>query len=56
MLVASHLEPWRDSAPAERLDALNGLTACPTHDVAFDTGLLTVDGGPRIHAAGQPVS
>ncbi|MBF5032973.1 HNH endonuclease [Micromonospora sp. ANENR4] len=49
MLVASHIKPWRTSTPAERLDARNGLTACPTHDVAFDTGLMTVNGGLRIH-------
>jgi putative restriction endonuclease len=49
MLVASHIKPWRVSTPRERLDATNGLTACPTHDVAFDTGLITVNGGLRIH-------
>ncbi|MGW5666678.1 HNH endonuclease [Micromonospora sp. NPDC003776] len=49
MLIASHIKPWRASTPAERLDARNGLTACPTHDVAFDTGLMTVNGGLRIH-------
>ncbi|BCJ77344.1 hypothetical protein CS0771_68880 [Catellatospora sp. IY07-71] len=49
MLVASHIKPWRVSTPLERLDAANGLTACPTHDVAFDTGLITVNGGLRIH-------
>lgn len=49
MLVASHIKPWRTSAPAERLDVRNGLAACPSHDVAFDTGLLTVNGGLRIH-------
>ncbi|MEV0805318.1 HNH endonuclease [Micromonospora sp. NPDC050200] len=49
MLVASHIKPWRASTHAERLDARNGLTACPTHDVAFDTGLITVNGGLRIH-------
>jgi putative restriction endonuclease len=49
MLVASHIKPWRVSTSAERLDVQNGLTACPTHDVAFDTGLLTVNGGLRIH-------
>ncbi|WP_237658188.1 HNH endonuclease [Rhodococcus ruber] len=42
LLTASHIKPWRDSTNKERLDHLNGLTACPTHDVAFDTGLLTV--------------
>lgn len=51
MLVASHIKPWRDCTPIERLDARNGLTACPTHDVAFDTGLMTVNGGLRIHVA-----
>jgi putative restriction endonuclease len=49
MLVASHIKPWRTSTPTERLDAQNGLTACPTHDVAFDTGLMTVNGGLLIH-------
>ena len=53
MLVASHIKPWRVSTSAERLDARNGLTACPTHDVAFDTGLLTVNGGLRIHVVPQ---
>jgi len=53
MLVASHIKPWRTSLPAERLDARNGLTACPTHAVAFDTGLLMVNGGLRIHLAAE---
>ncbi|MEE2061511.1 HNH endonuclease [Rhodococcus artemisiae] len=44
MLTASHIKPWRDSTNKERLDHLNGLTACPTHDVAFDTGLISVAG------------
>lgn len=26
---ASHIKPWRDSTSKERLDHLNGLTACP---------------------------
>lgn len=42
LLVASHIKPWRESTGPERLDVRNGLAACPTHDVAFDTGLLTV--------------
>ncbi|HTU76613.1 MAG TPA: HNH endonuclease [Trebonia sp.] len=42
MLLAGHIKPWRDSTPVERLDTRNGLAACPAHDVAFDTGLLTV--------------
>jgi len=42
MLVASHIKPWRESSNRERLDISNGLCACPTHDVAFDTGLISV--------------
>jgi len=51
MLLAGHIKPWRDSTPNERLDPRNGLAACPAHDVAFDTGMLTVNGGLRIHVA-----
>jgi len=51
MLLAGHIKPWKDSSPTERLDLRNGLAACPSHDVAFDTGLLTVNGGLRIHIA-----
>lgn len=53
MLLAGHIKPWKDSTSAERLDSRNGLAACPAHDVAFDTGLLTVNGGLRIHVARQ---
>ena len=49
MLLAGHIKPWKDSTPSERLDPRNGLAACPAHDVAFDTGLITVNGGLRIH-------
>jgi putative restriction endonuclease len=51
MLLAGHIKPWKDSSPGERLDPRNGLAACPAHDVAFDTGLLSVNGGLRIHVA-----
>ena len=51
MLLAGHIKPWKDSTPTERLDPCNGLAACPAHDVAFDTGMLTVNGGLRIHLA-----
>jgi putative restriction endonuclease len=51
MLVAGHIKPWKDSTPSERLDPRNGLAACPAHDVAFDSGLLTVNGGLHIHVA-----
>ena len=42
LLIASHIKPWRDSADTERLDHRNGVAACPTHDRAFDVGLLTL--------------
>jgi putative restriction endonuclease len=51
MLLAGHIKPWKDSTPSERLDHLNGIAACPAHDVAFDTGMLTVNGDLRIHIA-----
>jgi putative restriction endonuclease len=51
MLLAGHIKPWRDSSAAERLDPRNGLAACPSHDVAFDTGMLTVSPDLKIHIA-----
>ena len=52
LLVASHVKPWAACAnDRERLDPRNGIAACPTHDRAFDGGLLTVNGGLRIHRA-----
>jgi putative restriction endonuclease len=51
MLLAGHIKPWRDSSHRERLDLANGLAACPSHDVGFDTGLLTVEDDLRITLA-----
>lgn len=51
LLVASHIKPWRDSSSKERGDVRNGIAACPSHDAAFDTGLLTVTTDGRIHSA-----
>ncbi|MHB1844819.1 MAG: HNH endonuclease [Deltaproteobacteria bacterium] len=42
LLVASHIKPWRVSTSRERLDPTNGIAACPSHDAAFDGGLLWV--------------
>jgi putative restriction endonuclease len=49
LLVASHIKPRAVSDDRERLDPLNGVAACPTHDAAFDTGLITTNGGLRVH-------
>ena len=51
MLLAGHIKPWKDSSATGRLDPLNGLAACPSHDVAFDTGMLTVTADLKIHIA-----
>ena len=51
LLLAGHIKPWKDSTPGERLDPRNGLAACPAHDAAFDTGMITVNGGLKIHLA-----
>ncbi|MCB1007010.1 MAG: HNH endonuclease [Acidimicrobiales bacterium] len=51
LLRASHIKPWAVSDDRERLDPRNGVAACPTHDAAFDGGLITVNGGLRIHRA-----
>jgi putative restriction endonuclease len=51
LLLAGHIKPWKDSSSRERLDARNGLAACAVHDAAFDTGMITVNGGLRIHLA-----
>lgn len=51
LLVASHIKPWRSSAGRERWDPRNGIASCPTHDAAFDAGLLTVTDDGRIHTA-----
>jgi putative restriction endonuclease len=51
MLLAGHIKPWRDSSATERLDPRNGLAACPSHDVAFDTGMLTASRDLKIHIA-----
>ena len=49
LIVASHIKPWADSNNRERRDPRNGVAACPTHDAAFDRGLITVNGGLRVH-------
>ncbi len=51
LLVASHIKPWAVCNDKERLDERNGVAACGVHDAAFDTGLITVNGGLRVHRA-----
>ncbi len=51
LLRASHVKPWRDSTSRERLHVANGVAACPTHDAAFDAGLMTIDDDLTIRLA-----
>ncbi|WP_419917044.1 HNH endonuclease [Candidatus Poriferisodalis sp.] len=53
LLIASHIKPWAACDDSERLDASNGIAACPMHDTAFDAGLITVNGGLQVHRAHQ---
>ena len=53
--MAGLIKPWKDSSATERLDPRNGLAACPSHDVAFETGMLTVTADLKIHIA-QPLA
>ncbi len=47
-LVASHIKPWRDCQPEEKLDSDNGFLMCPNHDKAFDRGFISFDDGGKI--------
>lgn len=48
LLLASHIKPWRESDPNERLDGFNGLALAPNLDRAFDQGLITFGSDGRI--------
>lgn len=43
ILRASHIKPWRNSTPIERLSKYNGLLLIPNLDVLFDKGLISFD-------------
>jgi hypothetical protein len=42
-LIASHIQPWRDSSNDERLDGENGLLLTPTVDHLFDKGFISFE-------------
>jgi putative restriction endonuclease len=42
-LIASHIQPWRDSDNSERLDGENGLLLTPTVDHLFDKGFISFE-------------
>lgn len=48
LLIASHIKPWAESEPKEKLDVDNGFLMCPNHDRIFDKGYITFDDGKII--------
>lgn len=48
LLIASHIKPWAESEPEEKLDVNNGFLMCPNHDKLFDKGYITFDDDGRI--------
>ncbi len=47
-LIASHIKPWVDSEPEEKLDDNNGFLLCPNHDTLFDGGFISFDDNGKI--------
>lgn len=41
LLIANHIQPWRNSDKNEKVDDDNGLLLCPNHDQLFDKGFIT---------------
>ncbi len=48
LLIASHIKPWAESEPKEKLDVNNGFLMCPNHDKLFDKGYITFDDDGKI--------
>ncbi|WP_022761981.1 HNH endonuclease [Butyrivibrio sp. AD3002] len=48
LLIASHIKPWSDSTPEEKLHVENGLLMCPNHDKLFDQGWISFDDEGKI--------
>ena len=42
LLIASHIIPWSESTPQQRLSPENGICLSALYDKAFDKGLITV--------------
>jgi Predicted restriction endonuclease len=53
LLIASHIKPWSESSPEEKLDIGNGLCLNAFHDKAFDKGLITIDQDYRIQISNK---
>jgi putative restriction endonuclease len=47
-LIASHIQPWRDSSNEQRLDGENGLLLTPTVDHLFDKGFISFENAGQV--------
>lgn len=48
LLIASHIKPWRNCMPEEKLDIDNGFLFCPNHDALFDKGYISFSDDGKI--------
>ncbi|MEQ8925761.1 MAG: HNH endonuclease [Fulvivirga sp.] len=48
ILIASHIQPWKDSNDQERLDVDNGILLSPDYDALFDKHLISFDQAGKI--------
>lgn len=48
LLIASHIKPWRNCMPEEKLDIDNGFLLCPNHDWLFDKGYISFSNDGKI--------
>jgi putative restriction endonuclease len=48
VLEASHIIPWADASPRQRLDPSNGILLCSIHHKLFDAGLMTISKSGKI--------
>jgi integrase len=42
LLVTSHIKPWVDSSPEERIDPRNAILLCKLHDALFENGFISL--------------
>lgn len=53
VLRASHVKPWANSTPKQRLDSDNGLLLSANLDALFDKGLITFDVRGQMHISAR---
>ncbi len=48
ILIASHIQPWKDSTDEQRLDVDNGILLSPDYDALFDKHLISFESSGKI--------